>query len=149
MKNSAASLDVPMELDPLEFPELAALEEQFKMSMMAPAGGASGRVIAGQDPPPRKQQQRQQGSGGPGAVSGAASSGEASGLTSSAPPDPPDMRALKWAKKNAWFGSDTEMTEFAYKVRVEFHWGDVMSKGPQGNGKFLAHTLSCLIVLLS
>ena len=30
--------------------------------------------------------------------------------------DTPDVRALKWARKNKWFGDDMEMTEFAYKV---------------------------------
>ena len=38
--------------------------------------------------------------------------------------DTPDVRALKWARRNKWFGEDMDMTEFAYKVRkadVQMH----------------------------
>lgn len=33
------------------------------------------------------------------------------------PPPPPEPKALNWAERNLWFGTDTEMTEFAYQVR--------------------------------
>jgi hypothetical protein len=32
------------------------------------------------------------------------------------PPPPPEPKALNWAERNLWFGTDTEMTEFAYQV---------------------------------
>ena len=32
------------------------------------------------------------------------------------PPPEPDAKAIEWQKNNSWFGSDTEMTSFAYGV---------------------------------
>lgn len=39
---------------------------------------------------------------------------------------PPDTKALKWADINTWFGTDTIMTEFAYKVHDELIGGEGM-----------------------
>ena len=118
-------LDVPLELDPLEFPELAALEEQFQQAMSTGAAGghAAGAAVAS------SHQSGAQNRGGGGesrrvAASNISSSSSSAVASSSVAAvegeeDAPDVRALKWAQKNKWFGSDIEMTEYAYKVGGE------------------------------
>ena len=119
--------NTPLELDPLEFPELAALEEQFQQAMLtggrsgkgdsmasAAAGATASATMLGTSQSPRFLE---------GSVGGHAASRANQGGTSVSAvalpndaDDTPDVRALKWARKNKWFGDDMEMTEFAYKV---------------------------------
>jgi hypothetical protein len=80
---------------PNSFPELAALEAQFRDQL----AGGKGFTGGGDDSRPRDQDQ---GSPPP-----------------AAPPEPevvPEPKALHWAERNTWFGSDEEMTAHAYEV---------------------------------
>ncbi|KAG2440414.1 hypothetical protein HYH02_010302 [Chlamydomonas schloesseri] len=106
-----------------EFPELAAMEAEFQ-NLMANSGGGSGfnavsalkSATGGAGP-----------GGGPAArpppaparssVTGASDSGVGEGRDGEDDGGPkPDVRALKWAERNHWFGTDYEMTAYAYKV---------------------------------
>ncbi len=100
------------------FPELDALELEFQQmlsSASAPAapqqlqppalsmgeGAASQQHITlhpPAPPPPQQQQQQQQEQQSPGAA--------------------PEPKALNWAQRNPWFGSDLQMTALAYQVRI-------------------------------
>ncbi len=94
-------------LDPVAFPELAALEAQFMETMAA--GGGDGFSSPPSSSSCQQQQQQQQRSGGRAHDASVASPsrGEAEGA---------EDQAVKWARKNRWFGIDSEMTEYAYKV---------------------------------
>jgi hypothetical protein len=89
---------------PDSFPELAALEAQFK-DLVAGGRGFQG---AGNE------------RGGGGDV----------GVPEPAPPAPPppepeivpEPKALHWAERNTWFGSDEEMTAAAYEVSGVSGW---------------------------
>ncbi|KAG1661525.1 hypothetical protein FOA52_000035 [Chlamydomonas sp. UWO 241] len=100
-----------------EFPELAALEAEFQNHLGGLGAGGSG---AGSGP-----------GGGASARGGAAhatdrgragAAAAAAAAASAASPSPRaggplgEVKALKWAARNAWFGSDRAMTEFAYSM---------------------------------
>ena len=125
---SQALDDTPLELDPLEFPELAALEEQFQQAMLT--GGRSNRgdsmassALAGSAVGEATGRTAAVQGGGASTTSSAAVVPVAGDADTDAE-DTPDVRALKWARRNKWFGEDMDMTEFAYKVRkadVQMH----------------------------
>ncbi|GIL67866.1 hypothetical protein Vafri_21146 [Volvox africanus] len=100
-----------------EFPELAAMEAEFQ-NILANGGGAAAAA-----PQPMK---RVPPGSGPSVAAG--SGGNANGATAAATAPAveadaddaggprPDVRALKWAERNAWFGTDYDMTAYAYQV---------------------------------
>lgn len=115
----------PADID--RFPGLAALEAQFRATLGALQSGAE-RLSAmplsptapapppqppphPQPPPQPHSQPAQPPQQQPPRAPPAADT----------PPDPqqPDPKAVAWAKANPWFGNDSEMTEFAYKVHDE------------------------------
>lgn len=134
-------------LDPGAFPELAALEAEFQMSLAAgpstpgqpataaaaAAGFGTGRLLGSAVEADKAGGRAGAGGGGGGSKGGAqglrgqgAGEDVAAGSEAVARGDAaagagdeegPDVRALKWAVKNPWFGTDLDMTMFAYKVR--------------------------------
>ncbi|GLC51703.1 hypothetical protein PLESTB_000530800 [Pleodorina starrii] len=97
-----------------EFPELAAMEAEFQSMMAIGGGGAAKRAPPGSG-------SGAGGGGGGGAAAPAASRG--AGRPSPPDADPegdegpkPDVRALRWAERNSWFGTDYDMTAYAYQV---------------------------------
>ena len=136
-------------LDPGAFPELAALEAEFQMTLMAgpstperlstaaagAAGFGTGRLLGSAveaDKAGSRAGDGDNGGGGgskggatglqeQGAGEDAAAGSEAvargDAVAGAGEEEGPDVRALKWAVKNPWFGTDLDMTMFAYKVR--------------------------------
>ena len=114
-----------------EFPELAAMEAEFQ-NLMANSGGGGGSGYnavaalksatggagpgggAAARPPPARS-----------SVTGDSENGGGDGADGGDDGGPkPDVRALKWAERNSWFGTDYDMTAFAYQVREGgLHWG--------------------------
>ncbi len=100
-----------LEVDPLLFPELAALEAQFMESLTG--GGDPSSLPSSTSTPPQQQQQQQRKKKG-GAAPAVAVGGECE--PSSRCPTSSEEQAVQWARENRWFGLDLEMTEFAYQV---------------------------------
>ncbi|KAG2446251.1 hypothetical protein HXX76_000843 [Chlamydomonas incerta] len=107
-----------------EFPELAAMEAEFQ-NLMANSGGGGGSGFNAVSA--LKSATGGAGPGGgpavrppPGArssVTGGSESGGADGADGGDDGGPkPDVRALKWAERNHWFGTDYDMTAYAYQV---------------------------------
>ncbi len=83
------------------YPELAAMEAEFQ-SMLA---GGQGPGVG------------PSGSEGRGAAGGGSQrEGEEVGMREEDTGPRPDVRALRWAECNSWFGSDYDMTAYAYQV---------------------------------
>ncbi|GAX75527.1 hypothetical protein CEUSTIGMA_g2970.t1 [Chlamydomonas eustigma] len=111
----------PMRGEAMAFPELAAMEAQF-MEVLAGAGSTSSSTS------PASATQCTEGSRRGADVHAWApqrsspkdreEEGQSAPLNEGAP-DPGDVLALKWAKKNRWFGTDLQMTEYAYRVHDE------------------------------
>lgn len=88
----------------------------------APAPQAPGRQpsYTQQQPQPAASQRSSGATGDWGAGGGGGAANAATADTAdSAAAGAPDPKAVSWAKANPWFGNDSEMTEFAYKVHDE------------------------------
>lgn len=135
----------PISADADKFPGLAALEAQFRATLGALQTGAnqlSNTSLSLQQPPkkpPAKQQTatpapqppasqpQQPGSqrsssgdgGGEGWCGGAGATAAENDADSAGDASQPDPKAVAWALVNPWFGNDSEMTEFAYRVHDE------------------------------
>ncbi|CAG9462315.1 unnamed protein product [Pedinophyceae sp. YPF-701] len=87
----------------MDFPELAALEQQFQSAMQArqaPAADDSQTTVS--NPPPSEHEH-------PDNAASAAGS-------EATEPRQAEPRAVVWAEDNPWFGSDMEMTTVAYGI---------------------------------
>ncbi|GFR41524.1 hypothetical protein Agub_g2220 [Astrephomene gubernaculifera] len=90
-----------------EFPELAAMEAEFQNLMAQGGGGGGGGAM-------RNGNMVAAAAAGAG-TAGAGAGDSGAGEEEDAGPAP-DVRALKWAERNAWFGTDYDMTALAYQV---------------------------------
>ncbi|KXZ56177.1 hypothetical protein GPECTOR_1g152 [Gonium pectorale] len=108
-----------------EFPDLAAMEAEFQQLMAAGGGMANAgpnSLLAGPPAKERTSPARRPGGAAAGGSGGGASAaaeggdGGGSGDEEESGEPRPDVRALKWAERNGWFGTDFEMTSYAYEV---------------------------------
>ncbi|EFJ44812.1 kinesin-like protein [Volvox carteri f. nagariensis] len=98
-----------------EFPELAAMEAEFQ-SMLGNGGAGGGAPSAAAPPQQRRAPPGSGQSAGAGGSSAAAAVAAVEAEVEDSGATRPDVRALKWAERNAWFGTDYDMTSYAYQV---------------------------------
>eukprot|EP00195_Chlamydomonas_chlamydogama_P013464 CAMPEP_0202909328 /NCGR_PEP_ID=MMETSP1392-20130828/49024_1 /ASSEMBLY_ACC=CAM_ASM_000868 /TAXON_ID=225041 /ORGANISM="Chlamydomonas chlamydogama, Strain SAG 11-48b" /LENGTH=1054 /DNA_ID=CAMNT_0049599039 /DNA_START=77 /DNA_END=3241 /DNA_ORIENTATION=+ len=100
------------------FPELAALEMQFQQQLgLAGSEGHTSRVAGGSEYSAAAKTKSMDGSGPRDQDAAAAGSANVAAASEArAGGMEPEVKALQWAARNTWFGSDMEMTSFAYRT---------------------------------